>query len=264
MDPAGVQVAPFYYLHLRQRAERLVSLPIEYGSISSATPPSDPVFLFSPGRCGSTMLSRVLAEAGVASVSEPDFYTQMASAFWSSPFNPLRAPFLSAMWNMSDDLSAALGAVPVVKLRAECARAPELFVRERRARTLVMFRRFEDWARSTAQVFGAGPGKAIRKYLAAARCYARLNRISHCLPLRYEDWTDDPAKAGAELGRFLGVTIAPEAVRKAMAGNSQRGTPLSGRSRSGWPAKFDAAMRLWQSPRLVGARARLEVPNFWD
>ncbi len=264
MDTAGVQSAPFYYLHLRQKAERLISVPIEHGRISRGTSRGDPVFLFSPGRCGSTMLSRVLAEARIASASEPDFYTQMASVFWSSPFNPARAPFLRAMWNMSDDLSATFGAAPVVKLRAECARAPELFVRTHGARTLVMFRRFEDWARSTAEVFGAGPGKAVRKYLAAMRCYARLSRISHCLVLRYEEWTGDTAAAAAGLATFLGVIIPPEAVRRAMSGNSQQGTPLSGRSRPGWPAKFDAAMRLWQSPRLVSARARLEVPNLWD
>jgi hypothetical protein len=205
-----------------------------------------------------------LFEAGIPSVSEPDFYTQMASHFWSSHFNPARAPFVDAMWNLSSDLSAALGGVPVVKLRAECAKTPELFIRSPAARTLVMFRRFETWARSTARVFGAGPGKTVRKYLTALRCYAALRNRSHCHVLRYEDWLSDPAKAADGLGRFLGAPVPPAAVSRARRADSQGGTPLEARSRVAWQAKFDGALRLWYSPRLVTARQRLEIPNVWD
>ena len=162
-----------------------------------------PVFLFSPGRCGSTLLSRVLFETGIPSVSEPDFYTQMASWFWSRPFNPLAARYRRAMWTMSADLSAALGAVPVVKLRAECARAPELLVRQPAARTIVLFRRFESWSRSTTRVFGNGPGKTVRKYMNALCCYAWLTRHSRCLLVRYEDWLSDPRVAARAVGDFL-------------------------------------------------------------
>lgn len=264
LDPTAAQKAPFYYLHLRRNARRLLSVPIEHGPIAKQGLSHDPIFLFSPGRCGSTLLSRVLFEAGIPSVSEPDFYTQMASYVWSSRFNPARRPFLDAMWNLSSDLSAALGGVPVVKLRAECAKAPELFVRNPGARTLVMFRRFEDWARSTSRVFGAGPGKAVRKYLSALRCYDRLCRVSNCQVLRYEDWLTGPAGAAEALGRFLGAPIPPDAVSRATKGGSQDGTPLEGRSRVAWQAKFDGALRLWHTPRLVTARQRLEIPNVWD
>lgn len=263
VDVEQAKAAPFYYLYLRRHAQNVVSVPIEHGSLACVSPVSDPVFLFSPGRCGSTLLSQVLAEANVRSVSEPDFYTQLASLVWSSPLNPARGVFLKAMWNMSDDLSTALGGAPVVKLRAECARAPELFVRQKGARSIVMFRGFEDWARSTARVFGAGPEKAVQKYLAALHCYARLSRISRCQVVRYEDWVADPLAAAEELGRFLGVTIPAEAVRNAASAPSQDSTPLAGRTRRGWQAKFDGAMQLWGSPRLVSARERLEIPNLW-
>lgn len=264
LDSRAVQKAPFYYLHLRRNAQRLLSVPIEHGPVARQSPARDPFFLFSPGRCGSTLLSRVLFEAGIPSVSEPDFYTQMASYFWSSRFNPVRGPFVSAMWNLSSDLSAALGGVPVVKLRAECAKAPELFVRHPDARTLVMFRNFESWARSTTRVFGAGSGKTVHKYLTALRCYATLRNRSLCQVLRYEDWLADPAGAAGTLGSVLGAPIPPDAVHRAMNGDSQGGTPLEGRSRTGWETKFDAALRLWHSPRLVTARQRLEIPNVWD
>jgi len=260
-DRAAVQAAPFYYLHLRQTARQLVSIPFERLGASSTPPQGDPVFLFSPGRVGSTLISRVLAEAGIVSVSEPDFYTQVASPLWRLPLNPFRHSAAEAMWHLSDDLARALGAQPVVKLRAECAAYPALFLRHPKAKTIVLLRDFESWSRSTAQVFGAGPAKAVRKYLTALRCYSVLAQSSDCHLMRYEDWVNDPQAAAAALGRFLGVTIGPDAVERAFGRHSQAGTPLIQRQKPGWQAKWQGALALWQSPRLRQARAELDVPR---
>jgi hypothetical protein len=259
-DVGAAQAAPFYYLHLRQTARRLVSIPFE--RLSPTTPSSDPVFLFSPGRVGSTLISRVLAEAGVASVSEPDFYTQVAKPLWQSPLNPWRKSVADAMWHLSDDLGVALGAAPVVKLRAECAAYPELFLRGPKAKTIVLLRDFESWSRSTAQVFGAGPAKAVGKYLAALRCYQTLRQRSDCHLMCYEDWVNEPNAAALALGRFLGVTIGPEAVRRAFGSHSQAGTPLIQREKPGWREKWQGALALWRSPRLVSTRLTLDRPEF--
>jgi hypothetical protein len=263
IDPHAVQEAPFYYLYLRRHAQRVLSIPVEYGPLASSEG-EDPVFLFSPGRCGSTLLSRVLFEAGIASVSEPDFYTQMASWFWSRRSNPLRPAFERAMWALSGDLTAGLGAAPVVKLRAECARAPELFVRNPSARTVVLLRGFEGWAQSTAKAFGAGSGKAVRKYMTALDCYAWLCRHSCCHLMWYEDWLSDPERAARALSAFLGRPLCATAVARARQSHSQVGTPLIDRARPGWHAKWQAALKLWQAPRLVTARQRLEIPALWD
>lgn len=162
------------------------------------------------------------------------------------------------MWKLSDDLCSVLGAAPVVKLRAECAAYPELFLRQPGVRTIVLVRDFESWSRSTAKVFGAGPGKAVRKYLTALRCYEVLRQSGNCHLMRYEDWVHDPDAAASALGRFLGAPIGPEAVGRAFASHSQAGTPLMRRQRPGWEEKWQGALALWHSPRLVSARARLE------
>lgn len=263
VDPQSVQEAPFYYLYLRRHAQRLLSVPYEFGPLAGDEPARDPVFLFSPGRCGSALLSRVLAEAGIPSVSEPDFYTQVATSIWASPLNLRRDRLLKTMWAMSDDLAAVLGGVPVIKLRAECARSPDMFVRRPGARTLIMFRGFEDWARSTARGFGTGPAKAVSTYRTALECYARLSRISACHVMRYEDWVNDPITAAEDLARFLAVTIPSGAARKAVVAPSQKEAPQAGRARPGWETNFDVAMRLWHAPRLVSAREKLEIPDVW-
>ncbi|GAA0543599.1 hypothetical protein FHS83_000403 [Rhizomicrobium palustre] len=262
-DVEAVKAAPFYYLHLRRTAGRIVSVPLEHGPLLPAAKKyADPVFLFSPGRVGSTLIARVLAEAGVPSVSEPDFYSQLVHPLLRR--NPLARPFRAAMWNLSGDLSAALGASPVIKLRAECARAPELFVRNPKAKTIVLFRGFEAWARSTAQVFGAGPEKAVRKYLTALKCYETLCQTSDCHLMRFEDWVSAPSEAAAALAAFLNRPLAPEAVRRALSQHSQEGTPLLGRRQPGWEGKWQAALALWRSKRVERARGVLQIPVVWD
>jgi hypothetical protein len=82
--------------------------------------------------------------------------------------------------------------------------------------------------------------------------------------VRYEDWLSDPGPAAGALGDFLGRPIGPEAVSHAFQAHSQEGTPLIQRVRPGWQAKWDGAMALWRSPRLVTARRRLEIPDVWD
>ncbi len=259
-DAEAAQSAAFYYLHLRQTAQHIVSVPFEHLPVLPRSSYGDPVFLFSPGRVGSTLVSRVLAEAGIASVSEPDFYTQVAHPLCQVALRPFRRSIEAAMWSLSDDLCTALGAAPVVKLRAECAAYPELFLRRPKAKTIVLLRDFESWSRSTAQVFGAHPGKAVRKYLAALRCYEILRQRSDCHLMRYEDWLHDPNAAATALGVFLGVTIGPEAVQRAFGRHSQAGTPLIRRQKPGWEAKWRGALVLWNSPRLVSARAGLDGP----
>lgn len=73
---------PFFYEAQRDHAVRLHALA--YSDVPrladllmpTATAPA-PVFLHSTGRCGSTLLSQLLAAAGaLQSVSEPDFYSQ--------------------------------------------------------------------------------------------------------------------------------------------------------------------------------------------
>src|SRR4029077_15927316 len=146
------QGAPFYYLHLRRSARTAVTVPWESTPVYRDEHRA-PILLFSPGRCGSTLLSRILFEAGIANVSEADFYTQATSQFSSSALNPFRRGMRHAVLVMGRDLCAVLSSAgpTVVKLRAESCRAPGLVIDEHERRTLFVTRNFENWARSTIQ-----------------------------------------------------------------------------------------------------------------
>jgi hypothetical protein len=261
VDARAAQAAPFYYLHLRRTARALLSVPWEAGPLRPAG--RAPIFLFSPGRCGSTLLSAILSAAGVANVSEPDFYTQLTTAAGVSPFNPWRGAMVEAVANMGSDLAAALdpAQAPVVKLRAESCRAPALLVRQEERRTLFMTRDFETWARSNLRAFRNPPRKTVNKYLRALTALDWLRRNSTCHLVRYEDLLADPAATVRALGDFLGHAIRSGIARPVMNEDSQEGTPLEQGARGdlpGWQVRFDATMALWNSARLKKARDRLD------
>jgi len=261
VDANGAQSAPFYYLYLRRNAARVVSVPWEHGALAPGAARA-PIFLFSPGRCGSTLLSRLLSAAAIANVSEPDFYTQATTAIAAEPFNPFRGRIAEAAAAMGADLAAALDPVqaPVVKLRAESCRAPQLLVRESEKRTIFMTRGFESWARSNGRTFRNGPQKTVGKYLTAMSGYAWVKRNGDCLLVHYERLLADPPAEAASLAAFLGRTISAEAVSSTMKEDSQGGTPLKRGARPdlpGWERRFDETMALWNSAKVRRARAAL-------
>jgi len=258
VDPEGAQDAPFYYLYLRRHATRAVSVPWEAGSLTRET--RAPIFLFSPGRCGSTLLSALLSNAGIENVSEPDFYTQATMALPASPYNPFRTRIAEAAAAMGRDLAGALGASPVVKLRAESCRAPALLVQPQERRTLFMTRGFETWARSNQRAFRNEAAKTVGKYLTALQGYAWLWTNSLCHVVRYEELTAEPQAAARALGAFLGRDISAAAVASTMKEDSQRGTPLEQGTRGdlpGWERRFDETMALWNSAKVRRLREGL-------
>ncbi|MGH8121287.1 MAG: hypothetical protein ACREPT_00765, partial [Rudaea sp.] len=215
------------------------------------------------GRCGSTLLSQILFEAGIANVSEPDFYTQATSAACSSPLNPLRARVGRAVASMGSDLCQTLSpnGVLVAKLRAESCRAPGYLLHHLESRTLFMSRGFESWARSNLRAFRNAPRKTVDKYLRALGCYAYLTRNSACYRVRYEDLMRDPSETCRSLGTFLQVEIAPEAVAAALKKDSQIGTPLAQGARPdlpGWEKRLDETIKLWNSDKVKNIRDRLD------
>lgn len=84
--PEGVNLVddhPFLYEAQRRRAVKLYAVPYAAvvalaAEIPDAMARTPVIFLHSTGRCGSTLLCRLLGDAaGTVSVSEPDFYSQL-------------------------------------------------------------------------------------------------------------------------------------------------------------------------------------------
>jgi len=82
-DPAAVDKAAFYYQGQVDHAVGLVSMPLEAFhrvALEIPKPPKGVIFIHSVGRCGSTLVSKVLeAVPAVHSLSEPDDLTQLVN-----------------------------------------------------------------------------------------------------------------------------------------------------------------------------------------
>ena len=75
MPPTAV---PFLYQHQRGDADTLIDVPFERLDDLGCAEGMRPTFVFSIGRCGSTLLSKLLLAAGEQSLSEPDVLTHVA------------------------------------------------------------------------------------------------------------------------------------------------------------------------------------------
>lgn len=78
---ADLAMAPFAYAEQFQLAHRAAALPLTAlsGLAARVAPPENLVLLMSTGRCGSTLVSRILSKIpGVWSLSEPDWPTNLA------------------------------------------------------------------------------------------------------------------------------------------------------------------------------------------
>jgi hypothetical protein len=253
LDTQELQQAPFANVHARIKARSILSVPWEAGPINRPRIEADPIYVFSSGRCGSTLLHNILLAAEIPGVSEPDVGAGLLSlAYWKYP--PLRPVLRWATRTYVRDLMSALAGEDqtlVVKLRSQyCAAAPALLKKSRERRTIFMTRRFEDWAQSVGRMFQVTAASLLGEYCLSLNCYAYLRQHSDCHFLRYEDLVSQPHREMARLSEFLGREISAQAVDRAMSVGSQTGTRLervTERGKARWDTMKDEVYRQWIS-----------------
>lgn len=268
LDAQALRGAPFANVYARTEAKSVLSVPWEAGPINRPSIKTDPIYVFSSGRCGSTLLHKILIAAGIQGVSEPDIATALVSPTYSR--RRLARPLLRWVTrNYVRDLVSALGDDEgpfVIKLRSQfCRAAPPLLKGSRERRTIFMTRDFESWSRSVGQLFRLSPADMVLEYRRSLKCYAYLWQNSNCHFLRYEDLVARPQQEMTRLSAFLGRNIPAQAVDAAMAVSSQKGTQLERVSQRGvarWEAMKDEVHRYWIlsgtaefCDQLLGSRA---------
>jgi hypothetical protein len=257
IDLEQAKQATFLYLHLRGNARSILSMPWEAGPVYPITERGETIYLFSPGRCGSTLLNNILSAAGADSVSEPDIY----QAFRSDGYGrlpPWRPVIRYAVRNATQDLMslfAKRGRPLIIKLRAAACStpAPILSSANLPPRTIFLTRQFEGWAKSTAQAFNHTPQRIIQHYKRGLDCCAYLLRNSNCHVIRYEDLLEKRDQVRMALGEFLGVEISNEALTEAMDRDSQASSPLNQsilRNRTHWEESRAETIALWKASNL--------------
>ncbi len=227
-QPAALLEAPFLYLAQYEKAEGALSLPLDSLAGLDADPGA-PLLILSIGRCGSTLLARLLTAAGLACVSEPDPPTNLAY---------LSADELAALGPTGSAavVRATAGALrrhasgdPAIKLRSQCLRViEEILAALPAARPLFLLRGALPWLRSNHLAFGWTPETLANKLHYSLAAYERiLTSGRDCRLIWYEDLPRQPeAVLAALLGRPPG-TEAKARLAAILAEDAQAGTGVA-------------------------------------
>jgi hypothetical protein len=246
--------APFAHLYARRHAKTVLSVPWEAGSINRPRVRTDPIYVFSSGRCGSTLLHNILLAANIPSVSEPGIAAGLISPAYGR--HRLTRPLLRwATKCFIRDVMSALGSVDdglVIKLPSQsCGAVRPLVNGSRERRTVFMFRQFGPWAKSVTNTFSkVNPYYLVTEYTRAVDCYAYLMQRTRCHAIRFEDLLENPYKICGELAEFLNREIPAASAKAAMSVHSQAGTRLekaSEKGRARWEEIREETLALWKA-----------------
>lgn len=207
----------FFYQAQREFATSVIRLPIEMLPVG---PPS-PVLIFSIGRCGSTLLVNASRAAGLAAVSEPDFFRQAAYCHSSGISLQSVLPGATALLRRS-----------VIKLHLECNNAPLLIAGAFGSpRVMFILRDPIDWAASLRRISRNSIDPRWAASLLRTGLLA-LNELTQSYDVRvcyYEDFRelrpDDVGPLFAWAGAAKG--IAREALAAIASKDAQDGTFVS-------------------------------------
>jgi hypothetical protein len=260
-EPAlgGLFRAPFLYAAQLREAGHVVSVPYErLEEVEPSDVGAPPVLVFSPGRTGSTLLTRLLAAAHAPCASEPDMLAQVCRFGREDRLRMGMAMEPALLRACLVAVSAALGgamplvSAPFIKLRSHCnARPLPLMEAVPGARAIFLLRRAGPWAMSRHRAFGESAMQVAWVLREAADALDKL--AGYAMPLQvlwFEDLARDPVGTVREC---LGPGFIDEAaIARVMREDSQDGTALGRQALRGAPVVegFAAAFgRAWREAR---------------
>lgn len=193
--------APFFWQAQHQHATHIASVPFERLNEFVDVVPRNPIFIFSIGRCGSTLLSALLRASGARSVSEPDVLTQLALP---APNGPRKmAPALRRL--LIEACVASLVPRPTMpvalKLRSQCNTiAREIAHAFPDGTYVVLMRDRHAWLRSQLRALGGDPRVLASSYRRGLQTFHDLQADgANSLMMWYEDLVGDPETAIRQL-----------------------------------------------------------------
>lgn len=190
--------ATFVYQTQFADARNLVSVPIEYLEQRSQEINADPVFLFSVGRCGSTLINHLFrAIKGGLSLSEPDIYYYLYCLLEN---NDVTASFVSdisyiATQNLIMGERFRSAAPLIVKHRSQAFPIADLLTaRMPGCKKIFLHRNPESWFASMRRTFGSDITYAANYWIEMAEKYVQFkDQGIDFISVAYEDFMENPS-----------------------------------------------------------------------
>ncbi|WP_428033902.1 hypothetical protein [Amphritea sp.] len=197
--------APFLYSEQRDNAIILCDIPTQ--SISGKINQEKITFIFSIGRCGSTLVSKLLSSIGFFDISECDVFTQTGdkdvintSVYIFQNFNPTNNRKIS------------------FKFRSQTNRFIEDYISNfKDANYIFLYRNKSDWAKSYSGKFNWKEGELTYTYTTGYNCLKKLkSSIKNLQIINYDKLIKDPKL----------ISSKPEdltSIKETMSKDSQQG-----------------------------------------
>jgi Sulfotransferase family len=263
-DPgADLLAAPFYFQAQYDAARALVAVPYDDLHALAAEVPFDParlVLVYSVGRCGSTLVSRVFRAApGVASLAEPDVLTQLITLRTGGYDEAELARLVDTCTRLVCAGAGPAYSAWAVKFRSFGVALHDLYERcFPEARVVVLYRDAVPWARSAARAFSFSRPSTPDEMRALQERIGRLDppladyarraglltrmqfmagqwvsfmvraRSLHGFAVRYEELTAVPEQVFAAMFDHCGLSrVDGTTLRQVLAEDSQEGSDIS-------------------------------------
>ncbi len=220
----------------------------------------DPVLVFSIGRCGSTLFSRLGAVSGLVSYSEPDIF----SGVGRYRDDPRTADILHCAMSAFVAHAGVAGERVCIKLRSGTNGAIAQFIAAfPQARYIFLSRNLRDWSHSFIAKFNWSREQLHNSLLAAHRALLALEnaRIPY-VALRYEDFAPEPELV---FGALTGSAELPAPLRAELAAavsrDAQQGSRFAGKAdeKPGVAARVNAFLETWTGSAPPAAQARFST-----
>jgi hypothetical protein len=229
--------APFFYQEQFQLTRHLLLCPIERVSEmcpSGAANPEKFLFVFSIGRCGSTMLSMLFKTVSLPAISEPDIFSELAlkrtaidksmGAVGWTYLAEASTEMLAHFAGLGDRSSRVMP----IKFRSQVNLAADRIAAAfPQSKFVFILRQPAGWFRSMKRAFGVDVERGMRAMNAGLQAIDCLSRARQFHVVWYEDIVANP---GTVLSRIVDLTddqIAELNKGTALAEDSQSGTRLA-------------------------------------
>jgi hypothetical protein len=221
---------PFFYQAQFESAQSVVTLPLAmaeevYGAYNRRL---NPTFLFSIGRCGSTLLSKLTRSLGMVDVSEPDIFT----AFGPNKRYVTQLEFDKILFytvRMLEDFFGVPSAQMVIKPRSGCSSScKEIYRNFPNAKYIFITRELSSWSKSYIRAFNWSSEQLFQTLTVGidALCFFKEKGIK-LFHLTYEDMVEDPRVVLREIaGRDDLSAWHEEQITRIVSRHSQSGTGL--------------------------------------
>jgi hypothetical protein len=269
LDATAIAARGLHYAQLRAATKKIAVVPVELVPVATQACTTR-VYLFSPGRCGSTLLCQVLRAAGLPALAEPGFYLsflQRARGKTEAQRFRLRTTLAKLEYLLLkpfDDADTVM-----IKPHPYCSADLDLWLGgepgQPRPSTVALLRRMIPWSRSWHTFNQTDAVQDVALYIRYLEQLAILKATTNCLLVSYEELVKNPGQVVKQIGQHLNIIVDTSNTEAALRMDAHAGDKLwEGQTGPGDGARETLVNIVWQIQRPDELIERLGISHLTD